>query len=441
MEEPLPHPLAAARIARGMTVDELAAGVRAAAGRRGLRSGRDEARVRKWQRGVRPNEESQVYIAEALGWPADIVRADDWPNWLPLTTNGVVPLGPHSFVPALREALRTAMERRTFMTISGAALSALAAAWASGPASALAQARDGKPLSEELVAFLENTTQHLAGLVTEERQHTATLLDAQLSTVTELLEHARYTHALGLRLHTLAASLSQTVAWHRFDLGRHTHASQYWIAGLHNAHAAGDHDMGAGLLGDLAYQAAWRRDHTTAARILHHALTRAHNPAARCLLQLRLARTLAARGERGERGDRRAVLRALAAAEQHLSNAGADRPAWCAWVSEADLAVDSGRALLDLGDTGRAHQLIAEGERLLPAARDKTRGVFLAYRAASYLDLKEPEPAAAAATQSLLLARRIGAPRCVNLVDDLLPRFQPYARAQGVPELLRLAAA
>jgi hypothetical protein len=135
------------------------------------------------------------------------------------------------------------------------------------------------------------------------------------------------------------------------------------------------------------------------------------------------------------------VLHALAAAEQHLNAAGTDRPAWCAWVSEADLAVDSGQSLLDLGDTSRAHQLITEGEHLLPTARDKTRGVFLAYRAASYLDLKEPEPAAAAATQSLRLARRIGAPRCVQLVDNLLPRFQPYAHAQGVPELLHLAAA
>ncbi|MDH6221760.1 hypothetical protein [Streptomyces pseudovenezuelae] len=50
-------------------------------------------------------------------------------------------------------------------------------------------------------------------------------------------------------------------------------------------------------------------------------------------------------------------------------------------------------------------------------------------------------PAAAAATQSLLLARRIGAPRCVRLVDDLLPRFEPYAHASGVAELLQLAAA
>ncbi|WP_308039774.1 XRE family transcriptional regulator [Streptomyces sp. PSKA30] len=336
-----------------MTQDALAAGIQTAARRHGLRSGTDRMRVRKWERGVEPSAESQGYIAEALGLPADIVRSEDWPNWLPLTPDGVVPLGPHSSVPALREALRTAMERRTFLTISGAALSALAADWAGGPATALAQARAGKPISDDFVAFLENTTQHLAGLVTEERQHTAILLDAHLSTVTELLEHGRYTPALGLRLHTLAASLSQTVAWHRFDLGRHTHASQYWIAGLHNAHAAGDHDMGAGLLGDLAYQAAWRRDHTTAVRILNYALTRAQNPAARCLLQLRLARTLAARGDRSKQ---RTVLRALAAAEKHLNDAGTDRPAWCAWVSTADLAVDSGQALLDLGDTGRAHR-------------------------------------------------------------------------------------
>ncbi|WP_327188039.1 XRE family transcriptional regulator [Streptomyces sp. NBC_01334] len=438
MEETTRHPLALARLALGMTMEELVSGIRAAAARRGLRSGTDEARVRKWQRGIKPNEESQIYIAEALGWPADIVRADDWPNWLPLTADGVVPLGPHSSVPALREALRTAMDRRTFFTISGATLSALAADWAAGPTSALAQARDGKPIGEDFVAFLENTTQQLASHATEQRQHTATLLDAHLSTVTQLLEHGRYAPALGLRLHTLAASLSQTVAWHRFDLGRHTHASQNWIAGLHNAHAARDHDMGAGLLGDLAYQAAWRSDHTTAANILNYALTRAQNPAARCLLQLRLARTLAAQGDLSER---RAVLRALAAAEKHLGAAGADRPAWCAWVSEADLAVDSGQALLDLGDIGRAHRLITEGEGLLPPARDKTRGVFLAYRAASYLDLKEPEPAAATATESLLLARRIGAPRCVQLVNDLLPRFQHYQDAQGVPELLQLAAA
>ncbi|MER6377456.1 XRE family transcriptional regulator, partial [Streptomyces mirabilis] len=337
--------------------------------------------------------------------------------------------------PALREAQRTAMERRTFLTISGATLSALAADWAGGPADALAQAHEGRPIGEDLVAFLENSTRHLAGLSTEQRQHTPALLDAHLATVTELLENGRYTPALGLRLHTLAASLSQTVAWHAFDLGRHTHASQSWSPACTTPTPQGTTTWApASWATSPPGRLAPRSHHCS-----QHPRPRTDpRPQPRCLLQLRLARTLAARGDRSER---RSVLRALAAAEKHLNDAGTERPAWCAWVGAADLAVDSGQALLDLGDTARAHQLITEGEHLLPTARDKTRGVFLAYRAASFLDLKEPEPAAAAATQSLLLAHRIGAPRCVQLVDDLLPRFQPYARAQGVPELLQLAAA
>lgn len=78
--------------------------------------------------------------------------------------------------------------------------------------------------------------------------------------------------------------------------------------------------------------AGWRRCAFAPRRTLplpNHALTRARNPGARCLLQFRLARTLAPQNERG------AVLRALAATERHLSDAGTDRPAWCSWVSEA----------------------------------------------------------------------------------------------------------
>lgn len=319
------------------------------------------------------------------------------------------------------------MERRTFLTISGGARTALAADWALGPTGALARARNGKHVDDDFLTLLENTTQPLASLATEQRQHTALLLDAYLATVTDLIEHGRYSPATGHRLHTLAASLAQTVAWHRFDLGQHTPASQYWVAAFHNAHAAADHDMGAGVLSDLAYQTAWRKDHTAAARILGHALTRAQNPAARCLLQLRLARTLAAQN------DRQAVLRALSAAEKHLADAGTQRPAWCSWVSEADLAVDSGQALLDLGDTGRAHQLITEGEQLLSAARDKTRGVFLTYQAASHLDQKEPEPAAAAATQALLLARRIAPPAAPASSKPSSPASSPTAKRPAFP--------
>ncbi|MDX3694808.1 helix-turn-helix transcriptional regulator [Streptomyces europaeiscabiei] len=438
------HPLARARTACGLTGVDLAREIRGAAERRGLRSGIDKQRVHKWEtQGVTPDADSQRYIAEVLEIPAGAVDPRSWPHWLPGVGGMVIPLGQASPAPALREALRTTMERssrRTFLTaISGSALITLASTWASTEAGALAGepiGREGKPVGDDLVSLLEETSARLTAQETEQRQHTAPLIDALLTTTTNLIEGGRYSRRVKLRLHALAANLSQTVGWHRFDHGLHAEASQYWIAGLHSAHAGSDRDMGAALLGDLAYQASWCDDPGTAAGILERALSGTRHPAAQSLLQLRLARALAAQGER------RATLRALNAAERLLDMSSGDPvPAWCAWMSQADLAVDSGQALLDLGDTRRAHALIREGQKLLPTRRAKTHGVFLTYQAKSHLNLGEPERAAAAALEALQVAQRIGAPRCVELVQGLIPRFEAHSSVEGVPELLALAAA
>ncbi|WP_328973464.1 XRE family transcriptional regulator [Streptomyces sp. NBC_00239] len=437
-DERTPHPLAALRIALGFTRVEFAEAVHGAARRRGLRSGVDKARVRKWEvNGVRPDAVSQTYIAEVLGIPAGDVDPAAWPAWLPRVDRGVVPLGHANSVPALREALHT-MDRRTLLSaIPGSALIVLAGSWAGTEPTALAVGppRPGAEVGEDVVALLEETSARLNALATEQRQHIAPLYDAHLARVTDLIDEQRYSRPVGVRLHKLAASLSQTVAWIRFDHGQHGAASRYWIAGLHNAHAGDDRDMGAALLSDLAYQASWRDDPTTAAGILTKALRRTTHPAASSLLHLRLARAQAALGER------RATQHSLNAAER-LLDAGdnGDIPAWCSWMSQADLAVDSGRCLLDLGDTAQAHRLIAEGQALLPASRDKTRGIFLAYRAQGHLSRREPEAAAADALEAFHLAERIGAPRCVQLVRDLAPAFTPYQTAEGVPELLHAVA-
>ncbi|MFJ3229044.1 XRE family transcriptional regulator [Streptomyces sp. NPDC086783] len=437
-EERTPHPLAALRLALGLDRVEFAEAVHDAARRRGLRSGVDKHRVRKWEvNGVRPDAVSQTYIAEVLGIPLGDVDSAAWPAWLPRVDRGVVPLGHANSVPALREALHT-MNRRTLLSvIPGSALVVLAGDWAVTEYTAVAAGppRPGAAVGEDVVALLEETTTRLNRLATEQRQHISPLYDAHLARVTDLIDEGRYTRPLGARLHKLAASLAQTVAWIRFDHGQHGAASRYWIAGLHNAHAGDDRDMGAALLSDLAYQASWRDDPATAAGILSKALTRTTHPVASSLLHLRLARAQAALGER------RATLHSLTAAERLLDVGDmGDIPAWCSWMSPADIAVDSGRCLLDLGDTTQAHNLIAEGQALLPASRDKTRGIFLAYRAQGHLSRHEPEAAAADALEAFHLAERIGAPRCLQLVRDLAPAFAPYQTAEGVPELLRAVA-
>ncbi|WP_260255639.1 hypothetical protein [Streptomyces sp. 840.1] len=105
-------------------------------------------------------------------------------------------------------------------------------------------------------------------------------------------------------------------------------------------------------------------------------------------------------------------------------------------MSPADLAVDSGQCLLDLGRTGEARTKMTEGLALLPRARDKTRGIFLTYQAKGFLRSDDIEQALAVTTESLDLATRIGAGRCVTLVRELVPAFEPYRQVEGVADFL-----
>ncbi|MFE7462669.1 helix-turn-helix transcriptional regulator [Streptomyces sp. NPDC057499] len=431
MDDPIRHPLAYARGQRGWSQGDLVASLDRVARRHGLRSGADKTAVSRWENWRKtPNLESQLLIAEAFDVPVTDVEAYGWPYWLP-GRDSPLPLGSAFTVRALHDAQRASMDRRNFMAYSAISLAGLASQWAAIEPDRLTSALSGKRVDPELVDWLEDTSAKLTALPTEQRQHTIRLLDAHLSTVTELIEEGRYSETTGSRLHLLAASLATTCGWYRFDHGRHWAAGKFWGAALQSAHAAGDRDHGAGVLSDFAYQSNWLGKPRISVDQLGHALSGTQHPTARALLFLRRARAHAALGERT------ACYRDLSEAEAALgAEAGDSAPGWCAWMSPADLAVDSGQCLLDLGRTDEAHARISEGMALLPRSRDKTRGIFLTYRAKGFLQSNDVEQALAVTGESLDLATRIGAPRCVALVRDLAPAFEPHRQVDGVPEFL-----
>ncbi|WP_372410434.1 XRE family transcriptional regulator [Streptomyces luteireticuli] len=324
------------------------------------------------------------------------------------------------------------MDRRNFVAYTAASLAGFAHEWATTPPAAFAAAQQGKPVDADLVGSLESISRNLTTAPTAPRQYTAPLLDDQLKIVTDLIEEGRYTERVGERLHRLAAGLAQTVGWHRFDHGQHAAAARFWHAAVHSAYACGDHDLGAGVLSDLAYQALWLRDPATSVAILDRALRRPLHPAARSVLYLRKARAHAALGEE------RTCTRVLGAAERAFEAAADTRaaPTWCGWVSHSDLAVDTGRCLLDLGHPRQAHALIREGTDVLPVAREKTRGIFLTYEAEGYLKRGDIDQAADAARTALAMAQRIGAPRCTALISGMVPAFRKHGTAPGVAQLL-----
>ncbi|GLW58743.1 helix-turn-helix domain-containing protein [Kitasatospora phosalacinea] len=427
------HPIAVARAEAGMSLADLAAAMRTAARRHDRRSGTTKQQVHSWERpGANPPSDwSQQLMAEAFGVDPALVPLLGWPYWLPGNETPPMLLGTGDTVAALREAQRRAMlNRRTVLGLAPAVLVTLAADWATLDPTLAKAATEGKTVAPEFVSWLESSVQQLTGLATPDWRHTAQLLDSYYDTVVGLLEGAAYTEPVGTRLQLLASSLAQTLGWIRFDHEHHTAAAHYWNAALHAAHHAGDTDRGAGILSDLAYQSMWLGHGTPAAEVLDHALTRTQDPTARSLLSLRKARAHAMTGEA------RAARRAIDAAEHSLSTATGTPPSWCSWMSPADLAIDTGRCLIDLGEPGPAHQQITLGTGLLPASRDKTRAVFLTYEAESLAHQGEIDHAAATARQALALAQRIGATRCLRQITTLSAVFQPHRQVHGVDDFL-----
>ncbi|MFR9727536.1 XRE family transcriptional regulator, partial [Streptomyces sp. MS19] len=180
----------------------------------------------------------------------------------------------------------------------------------------------------------------------------------------------------------------------------------------------------------LAYQNIWLGQAAPAVDVLDHALTRTQNSTARSLLHLRKARALAMNGEA------RACRRSLDAAEHALNTNTTAPPAWCFWMSPADLAVDSGRCLIDLGETVPALHQITQGVALLPTSRDKTRAIFLTYEAETLLRQGEIDHSAATAHEALALSLRIGAARCTRQISRLAPSFERHLQVENVQQFL-----
>ncbi|WP_260255640.1 helix-turn-helix transcriptional regulator [Streptomyces sp. 840.1] len=284
MDDPIRHPLAYARELRGWSQSDLAAHLDRVARRHGLRSGTDKTAVSRWENGrKKPGPDSQILIAEALGIPLSEVELCGWPDWLP-GRDLPMPLGTAYPVHVLRDAQKAAMDRRSFMTYSAAALAGLAAQWATIETGRLSAALSGRTaVDTELVDWLEDTSAKLTALPTEQRQHTIKLADAHLATVTDLIDGGRCSERTGMRLHSLAAALSTTCGWYRFDQGKHYAAGKLWTAALHASHAAGDRDFGAGVLSDFAYQSNWLGMPAVSVEQLGHAISSTgHPPPGRC---------------------------------------------------------------------------------------------------------------------------------------------------------------
>ncbi|HZH27338.1 MAG TPA: hypothetical protein VEY95_09155 [Azospirillaceae bacterium] len=325
------------------------------------------------------------------------------------------------------------MDRRSFLVLSSSALVDMAADWARIEPRHLDQALGGQSVDEALLQWLEQRSGELRALATGPHRQVSGLIDAHLSTTVDLIAQDRYTTAAGSRLHAVAAELAHCAAWLRFDADRHADAQRHWQAAVHAAHQAGDRDLAAVALSDRAYQATWLSKPADAVRVLEHARSRTRTPAARSLLDVRLARACAVLQ------DRQGTQRALASAETELERIRPrETPLVVSWMSMADVNADTGRCWLDLGEPGRAATAIDAGLSKLQPHRTRTMAVFLTYRAEGALHSRDASAAAVDARAALDTALDSGAARCVDLVSALIHRLDGRAE-QPMVELREYA--
>ncbi|MFB7126159.1 XRE family transcriptional regulator [Kitasatospora sp. NPDC056273] len=358
----------------------------------------------------RPTWESQILLADAFDVPEAMLVTHPWPNWLPHPDE---------------EEGNMSLNRRDFIVVTGmaAALPAIAAT----PASATERPLVGT----ETVQYLRTVALPLTTMPTVERQHVVPLLDSSLTTVTGLLETARYDTRTGVALNRLAGQLAQTCGWTRFDIGRQDQAAALWNQAFEHAKAAGDRDMISSVIADFAYQGLWTNNAEESVRLLERALARPMHATVRSLLHLRKARAHAALGETAS------CRHHLTKSEAELARTNADAPpSWAAWMSEADIEIDGGRCLIDLGDAGAGMKRIDRGLSLLTKPRSKTYAVFQTYRAEALLHQGQVEEATSVLSSALETARQIGATRCTEQVAQISDRLHNHRSVVGVDKLL-----
>ncbi|MEE4542322.1 hypothetical protein V2S66_10155 [Streptomyces sp. V4-01] len=245
-------------------------------------------------------------------------------------------------------------------------------------------------------------------------------VEADLRLVCGLLARGAHSPPVERRLLRVAADLAQLGGWAATDTGRHGAAQRHYLTGLRLAHSCGDGALAVALWGGLALQAviAGRPQDAQAAAEAAVRAAGGTAPQVRALAASRLGRAHAAAGVLGP------FRRAAAEAERQLDLARTDPgPAWLYWFDEAELAAQSGLALLDLGQAYEARPLLEQALAVQDPAFVRDRAVYSARAGQARAMTGDPEGARALAREAAALSRVCGTPRLTAALDALRSRL------------------
>ncbi|ORT47421.1 helix-turn-helix transcriptional regulator [Frankia sp. KB5] len=241
------------------------------------------------------------------------------------------------------------LERRQFLTLSGAALAATAHEWLIADPGRIAAALTGRQVDTGVVADLTTTVDALRRLDDKlGGQAVYGMVVEQLRLVVGLLRNASYTQANGRGLYAVAAELARLAGWSSQDAGNHGGAQRLYLVGLRAAREADAPGIGANILRCMAGQACDLNDPRTAIALLRSALAGSRERLThteRAILAGQLA------SANGRARDRDAAQAAADQAQQHISQAQPDEdPPYVYWAGTHTIAYFTGIAMINYGD-------------------------------------------------------------------------------------------
>lgn len=249
----------------------------------------------------------------------------------------------------LRETQGVPMHRRTFVLLSGAAVTGVALDLMIGSAGQLRAVLDGDLVTPVLVDDIEVAIRRSHALDNSEGSTSALQWAGGLwQTLGEIVTDGRYREPEAVRLHRAYVELSESYGWMLYDAGKYPQAQRVYATGMRLARSAQPDptvDRATVNLLSSAAASAMGTGQLSEARTL---LAVARERAPRTLTP----RTLAVIAHRevslaGRDGDHELLRRARDAAHLSLDSvADVDEPWWSTWLSHRQVDLGVGKAWL-----------------------------------------------------------------------------------------------
>jgi len=389
--------------------------------------------VWKWEHGQEPDADAQRVLADLLHVPYEQLCAEGWPRWLPVweVTGLTAPWTEAGTVETLSDLVGSGrMDRRGFLTITGTALTGVAASWVDAP-SAFASALGGDRVTDKMVSTIEQRISTLRTL--DDQLGGARLLEqarGDLALVTGLLSTGRYTDTIRVRLYALAARVSHLTGWMAYDAGLRSAGQRYYVGALRSARTAGDDAFGAFVLAEMGVHVSEAGRTAERVDLITTAISnapRSLSPRTQSFLYLHKAEALSRDGDHRMAGT--ALNRAASLWER---DTGRENPDWLDWFGEAQLRSTEGKVLLRSGQVERATSSL---ETSVASAAPRDKAVRSSRLAEARLAGGDLEGALDAANYGAgLLEGTVSSVRALERLKEFSVRLEPHKHVLSVRE-------